>query len=122
MADNWKFETQQIHAGASADPTTKSRATPIYRTTAYVFDNAEHAANLFALAEFGNIYTRIMNPTQDVAEQRIAALEGGTAALLLASGQAATTNAILLILRLWRHLQLVQVHPAQTRHRGHLRR
>ena len=95
MTDNWKFETQQIHAGASADPTTKSRATPIYRTTAYVFDNAEHAANLFALAEFGNIYTRIMNPTQDVAEQRIAALEGGTAALLLASGQAATTNAIL---------------------------
>ena len=95
MADNWKFETQQIHSGASADPTTKSRATPIYRTTAYVFDSAEHAANLFALAEFGNIYTRIMNPTQDVAEQRIAALEGGTAALLLASGQAATTTAIL---------------------------
>ena len=95
MADTWKFETQQIHAGASADPSTHSRATPIYRTTAYVFDSAEHAANLFALAEFGNIYTRIMNPTQDVAEQRIAALEGGTAALLLASGQAATTNAIL---------------------------
>lgn len=95
MADTWKFETQQIHAGASADPATHSRATPIYRTTAYVFDSAEHAANLFALAEFGNIYTRIMNPTQDVAEQRIAALEGGTAALLLASGQAATTNAIL---------------------------
>jgi len=89
MADNWKFETQQIHAGAAADPTTNSRATPIYRTTAYVFDSAEHAANLFALAEFGNIYTRIMNPTQDVAEKRIAALEGGTAALLLASGQAA---------------------------------
>ena len=95
MADDWKFETQQIHAGAAADPTTNSRATPIYRTTAYVFDSAEHAANLFALAEFGNIYTRIMNPTQDVAEKRIAALEGGTAALLLASGQAATTNAIL---------------------------
>ncbi|MGB1101690.1 MAG: bifunctional o-acetylhomoserine/o-acetylserine sulfhydrylase [Pontimonas sp.] len=95
MADTWKFETQQIHAGATADPSTHSRATPIYRTTAYVFDSAEHAANLFALAEFGNIYTRIMNPTQDVAEQRIAALEGGTAALLLASGQAATTNAIL---------------------------
>lgn len=95
MADTWKFETQQIHAGASADPTTNSRATPIYRTTAYVFDSAQHAANLFALAEFGNIYTRINNPTQDVAEQRIAALEGGTAALLLASGQAATTNAIL---------------------------
>lgn len=95
MADTWKFETQQIHSGASADPTTNSRATPIYRTTAYVFDSAQHAANLFALAEFGNIYTRINNPTQDVAEQRIAALEGGTAALLLASGQAATTNAIL---------------------------
>ena len=95
MTDNWKFETQQVHAGAQADPTTNSRATPIYRTTAYVFDSAEHAANLFALAEFGNIYTRIMNPTQDVAEKRIAALEGGTAALLLASGQAATTNAIL---------------------------
>ena len=95
MADNWKFETQQIHAGAAADAATGARATPIYRTTAYVFDSAEHAANLFALAEFGNIYTRIMNPTQDVAEKRIAALEGGTAALLLASGQAATTNAIL---------------------------
>jgi len=95
MADNWKFETQQIHAGAAADSATGARATPIYRTTAYVFDSAEHAANLFALAEFGNIYTRIMNPTQDVAEKRIAALEGGTAALLLASGQAATTNAIL---------------------------
>jgi len=95
MTDNWKFETQQVHAGAQADPTTNSRATPIYRTTAYVFDSAEHAANLFALAEFGNIYTRIMNPTQDVAEKRIAALEGGTAALLLSSGQAATTTAIL---------------------------
>jgi O-acetylhomoserine (thiol)-lyase len=97
MTDNWKFETQQVHAGAQADPTTNSRATPIYRTTAYVFDSAEHAANLFALAEFGNIYTRIMNPTQDVAEKRIAALEGGTAALLLSSGQAATTTAILTI-------------------------
>jgi len=104
MADTWKFETQQIHAGASADPATKARATPIYRTTAYVFDSAEHAANLFALAEFGNIYTRIMNPTQDVAEQRIAALEGGTAALLLASGQAATTNAILNIAHAGDHI------------------
>jgi len=104
MTDNWKFETQQIHAGASADPTTNSRATPIYRTTAYVFDSAEHAANLFALAEFGNIYTRIMNPTQDVAEKRIAALEGGTAALLLASGQAATTNAILNIAHAGDHI------------------
>jgi len=104
MADSWKFETQQIHAGATADPVTKARATPIYRTTAYVFDNAEHAANLFALAEFGNIYTRIMNPTQDVAEQRMAALEGGTAALLLASGQAATTTAILNIAQAGDHI------------------
>jgi O-acetylhomoserine (thiol)-lyase len=91
----WKFETQQIHAGAAPDPTTNARAVPIYRTTAYTFNSADHAKNLFALAEFGNIYTRIMNPTQDVAEKRIAALEGGTAALLLASGQAATTFAIL---------------------------
>ena len=91
----WKFETQQIHAGAAPDPVTNARAVPIYRTTAYTFNSADHAKNLFALAEFGNIYTRIMNPTQDVAEKRIAALEGGTAALLLASGQAATTFAIL---------------------------
>lgn len=103
MSD-WKFETQQIHAGAGVDPATKARATPIYRTTAYVFDSAEHAKNLFALAEFGNIYTRIMNPTQDVTEQRIAALEGGTAALLLASGQAATTTAILNIAQSGDHI------------------
>ena len=95
MSETWKFETQQIHAGAAPDPTTASRATPIYRTTAYVFDSADHAKNLFALAEFGNIYTRIMNPTQDVAEKRLAALEGGTAALLLSSGQAAATTAVL---------------------------
>ena len=94
MSD-WKFETKQIHSGAQPDPTTNSRATPIYRTTAYVFNDADHAKNLFALAEFGNIYTRIQNPTQDVVEQRVAALEGGTAALLLSSGQAATTYAIL---------------------------
>lgn len=92
---NWKFETQQIHAGAAPDPTTNARAVPIYRTTAYVFDNTDHAKNLFALAEFGNIYTRIMNPTQDVTEKRIAALEGGTAALLLSSGQSANTYAVL---------------------------
>ena len=94
-AENWHFETKQIHSGAQPDPVTKSRATPIYQTTSYVFDNTEHAANLFALAEFGNIYTRIQNPTQDVVEQRLAALEGGTGALLLASGQAASTFAIL---------------------------
>ena len=80
MAD-WQFETKQIHAGAQPDPTTNARATPIYKTTSYVFNSTEHAKNLFALAEFGNIYTRIMNPTNDVVEQRLAALEGGTAAL-----------------------------------------
>ncbi|MDR0792010.1 MAG: O-acetylhomoserine aminocarboxypropyltransferase/cysteine synthase [Chitinophagaceae bacterium] len=83
------FETLQLHAGQQADPTTKSRAVPIYQTTSYVFNNAAHAANLFGLREFGNIYTRIMNPTTDVFEQRIAALEGGVAAVATASGQAA---------------------------------
>ena len=104
MTDTWKFETQQIHAGATPDPATNARVTPIYRPTAYVFNSAEHAKNLFALAEFGNIYTRIMNPTQAVAEARIAALEGGTAALLLASGQAATTTAILNIANAGDHI------------------
>lgn len=94
-SENWRFETKQIHTGAAPDPVTKARATPIYQTTSYVFDNSDHAANLFALAEFGNIYTRIQNPTQDVVEQRLAALEGGTGALLVASGQAAETFAIL---------------------------
>jgi O-acetylhomoserine (thiol)-lyase len=83
------FETLQLHAGQQVDPTTNSRATPIYQTSSYVFDNAEHAANLFGLKEFGNIYTRIMNPTTDVFEQRIAALEGGVAALGVASGHSA---------------------------------
>ena len=101
---NWGFETVQIHAGAQADPTTNSRATPIYQTTAYTFNSSEHAAKLFGLAEFGNIYTRIMNPTQDVAEKRIAALEGGTAALLLSSGQAAETFAILNIAQAGDHI------------------
>ena len=92
---SWSFETLQIHAGQTADPTTGARALPIYQTTAYQFRDTEHAANLFGLAELGNIYTRIMNPTQDAVEQRIAALEGGVAALLLASGSAATTYSIL---------------------------
>jgi len=83
------FETLQLHAGQQVDPTTQSRAVPIYQTSSYVFKNAEHAANLFALKEFGNIYTRIMNPTTDVFEQRIAALEGGVAALGVASGHSA---------------------------------
>ena len=89
------FDTLAIHGGQSADPTTKSRAVPIYQTTSYVFDDADHAARLFALQEFGNIYTRIMNPTTDVFEKRIAALEGGVAGLALASGQAAETLAII---------------------------
>jgi O-acetylhomoserine/O-acetylserine sulfhydrylase len=83
------FETLQLHAGQQVDPTTNSRATPIYQTSSYVFNNAEHAVNLFGLKEFGNIYTRIMNPTTDVFEQRIAALEGGVAALGVASGHSA---------------------------------
>ena len=87
-AENLKFETLQLHAGQEADPTTGARAVPIYQTTSYVFKNAEHGANLFALKEFGNIYTRIMNPTTDVFEKRIAALEGGVAALATGSGQA----------------------------------
>ncbi len=84
-----RFETLQLHAGQTIDPTTKSRAVPIYQTTSYGFDNAEHAANLFGLKAFGNIYTRIMNPTTDVFEQRLAALEGGVAAVATSSGQAA---------------------------------
>ncbi|MEY4961553.1 MAG: hypothetical protein RLZZ249_250 [Actinomycetota bacterium] len=103
-ATNWGFETAQIHAGATPDPATNARAVPIYKTTAYTFNSAEHARNLFGLAEFGNIYTRIMNPTQDVAEKRIAALEGGTAALLLSSGQAAETFAILNIAEAGDHI------------------
>ena len=86
---NYRFETLQLHAGQQVDPTTKSRAVPIYQTTSYVFNNSEHAANLFGLKEFGNIYSRIMNPTTDVLEQRLAALEGGVAALATSSGQAA---------------------------------
>ena len=94
-AAEWRFETKQIHSGAAPDPVTGSRATPIYQTTSYVFRDTEHAANLFSLAESGNIYTRIQNPTQDVVEQRLAALEGGTGALVLASGMSAATLAIL---------------------------
>ncbi len=94
MAD-WGFETRQIHAGAVPDPTTGARAVPIYQTTSYVFRDTAHAAALFGLAEFGNIYTRIMNPTQTVFEDRMAALDGGVGALALASGQAAQTIALL---------------------------
>ncbi|MCW2771594.1 MAG: bifunctional o-acetylhomoserine/o-acetylserine sulfhydrylase [Aeromicrobium sp.] len=94
MSDNWSFETKQIHAGQVPDPTTGARALPIYQTTSYQFRDTQHAADLFSLAEPGNIYTRIMNPTQDTVEQRLAALEGGIGALLFASGQAATTGAL----------------------------
>src|SRR4030066_442255 len=97
---NRKFETLALHAGQeTSDPATGARAVPIYQTTTYVFKSTEHAANLFALREFGNIYTRIMNPTNDVFERRIAAIEGGTGALGVSSGQAAQTLAILAITR-----------------------
>lgn len=98
MATTHKFETMQLHAGQDVDPTTLSRAVPIYQTSSYVFKNAEHAANLFGLKEFGNIYTRLMNPTTDVFEKRMAALEGGVAALATSSGQAAQFIALTNIL------------------------
>jgi O-acetylhomoserine (thiol)-lyase len=95
MSDTWSFETRQIHAGQAPDSQTHARALPIYQTTSYTFDSADHAADLFALKQFGNIYTRIMNPTSDAVEQRLASLEGGVGALLVASGQAAETIALL---------------------------
>jgi O-acetylhomoserine (thiol)-lyase len=95
--ENWHFDTIAVHGGYSPDPTTKAVAVPLYQTVAYAFDSAQHGADLFDLKVTGNIYTRIMNPTQDVLEQRLAALEGGLAALALASGQAATTYSILTI-------------------------
>lgn len=93
--NNWHLETLSLHAGQAPDPTTGSRAVPIYQTTSYVFESPEHAANLFALKQFGNIYTRIMNPTNDVFERRLAQLEGGTGALAVSSGQAAQALALL---------------------------
>lgn len=95
MSKKLKFDTLQVHGGQQVDPTTGSRAVPIYQTTSYVFKNSDHAADLFSLKEPGNIYTRIMNPTNDVLEQRVAALEGGVAALAVSSGQAAVTYSIL---------------------------
>ncbi|MEM9136878.1 MAG: PLP-dependent transferase, partial [Cyanobacteria bacterium P01_F01_bin.42] len=86
MTATQKLNTQCLHAGQAPDPTTNSRAVPIYRTSSYTFNDTEHAANLFALKELGNIYTRLMNPTQDTLEQRIAAMEGGAGALAVASG------------------------------------
>jgi O-acetylhomoserine (thiol)-lyase len=95
MNDAWSFETRQIHAGQQPDSHTNARALPIYQTTSYTFDSTEHASDLFALKQFGNIYTRIMNPTQAVVEERVASLEGGVGALLTASGQSAETLALL---------------------------
>ena len=104
MKDAWSFETKQVHAGQTVDEASRSRALPIYQTTSYTFRDSAHAAALFGLAEAGNIYTRIMNPTQAVVEERIAALEGGLGALLLSSGQAAETVAILNIAQAGDHV------------------
>ncbi len=104
MSSEWSFDTKQIHAGQSPDGSTNARALPIYQTTSYTFNDTTHAANLFGLKELGNIYTRIMNPTQAVVEERIAALEGGVAALLVASGQAAETLAVLNIAEAGDHI------------------
>lgn len=101
---NYKLDTLALHAGQEVDPTTGSRAVPIYQTTSYVFNDTEHAANLFALQEFGNIYSRIMNPTTDVLEKRMAALEGGVAALAFSSGMAAISNGILNICQSGQHI------------------
>jgi len=104
MTDGWSFETRQIHAGQTPDSATGARALPIYQTTSYVFKDTEHAANLFGLKELGNIYTRIMNPTTDAVEQRIASLEGGVGALLVSSGQSAETLALLNLAEVGDHI------------------
>ncbi len=104
MSAAWSFETRQIHVGQSPDSDTHARALPIYQTTSYTFTSTEHASNLFALKEFGNIYTRIMNPTQNAVEERIASLEGGVGALLTASGQSAETIALLNIAEAGDHI------------------
>lgn len=104
MNDSWSFETKQIHAGQTPDEATNARALPIYQTTSYTFNSTEHAANLFSLKELGNIYTRIMNPTQAAVEERIAALEGGVGALLVSSGQAAETISILNVAQAGDHI------------------
>ena len=104
MSEGWSFDTKQIHAGQSPDAATNARALPIYQTTSYTFNDTNHAANLFALKELGNIYTRIMNPTQAVVEDRIAALEGGVGALLVSSGQSAEALAIMNIAEAGSHI------------------
>ena len=131
---NWAFETKQLHIGQEqADPVTDSRAVPIYQTTSYVFHNSQHAADRFGLADAGNIYGRLTNSTQDVFEKRIAALEGGVAALATASGAAAISYTIQALAQagdhivaaedhLRRQLQPARAHPAPVRRRDHLRR
>ena len=129
---NWAFETKQLHIGQEqADPVTDSRAVPIYQTTSYVFHNSQHAADRFGLADAGNIYGRLTNSTQDVFEKRIAALEGGVAALATASGAAAISYTIQARSgrrphrsaedHLRRQLQPARAHPAPVRRRDHLR-
>ena len=126
MSESWGFETKQVHAGAAPDPTTGARAVPIYQTTSYVFRDTAHAAALFGLEELGNIYTRIMNPTQAVFEDRMAALEGGVGALATASGQAAQSIALaepgrerrphrVVGVALRRHLQPAPLHVPEAR-------
>ena len=128
-----KIETMAVHAGYSPEPTTKAVAVPIYQTTAFAFDNTQHGADLFDLKVEGNIYSRIMNPTNAVLEQRVAEMEGGIASLALASGQAATTYSVLTIggsrrqhhqhhYIVWRNLQPVCPHPAAGGHRDAFRR
>src|ERR1700759_357186 len=104
MSAAWSFETRQIHAGQTPDDVTHARALPIYQTTSYTFDSSEHASNLFALKEFGNIYSRIMNPTHAAVEDRLASLEGGVGAPLTASGQAAESIALLNIAETGDHI------------------
>ncbi len=131
--DHWRFDTLSVHGGYDPEPTTKAVAVPIYQTVAYAFDSAQHGADLFDLKVPGNIYTRIMNPTQDVLEQRLAALEGGIAALALASGQAAVTYSILTIAEAGDNIvsssalyggtyNLFAHTPAAVRHRDAVRR
>lgn len=108
---HYRYETLQVHAGQQPAPGTNARAVPIYQTSSYTFDSADHGAKLFALKEFGNIYTRIMNPTTDVFEQRIAALEGGVAAVATSSGQAAHIQGGSV------NVDLLEPQPPQRRHR-----
>ena len=133
MSEEWGFETKQVHAGAVPDPTTGARAVPIYQTTSFVFRDTAHAAALFGLEELGNIYTRIMNPTQAVFEDRVAALEGGVGALAVASGQAAQFRGVaeprgerrahrVVLVAVRRHLQPAALHVPEARRGGELRR